>query len=135
MRSILAAFLMAGTFLVLLSSCATVSTEPLGPDELRLLDIHVPGSGRFKVGAMYTVTVRYESGGQPKVQRACFILGSSEPRCARATDTDLGLAGSFQMDIGGNDVGPQRLQIYVDYLREGRLRRSNVVTTLVEVTI
>ena len=134
MKSILVACIMGGVVLLLLSSCATVPTEPLGPDELRLLGIQIPGSGRIRAGVLYTVNVRYESGGQPKIQRTCYSVAGYGPYCSRVTGIDLGWVGSFQMDIGGSDIGPQRLEIYVEYIREGRLRRTNVISTIVEVT-
>jgi len=133
MKSILVTSLIGGVVLLLLSSCATVPTEPLGPDELRLLDIQIPGAGRIKAGALYTINVRYETGGQPKIQRICYSLGGYEPKCSRATGIELGWVGTFQMDIGGNDIGPQPLEIYVEYIREGKIRRTNVVSTTVEV--
>ncbi len=134
MKSISVAFFMGGVVLLLLSSCATVPTEPMGPDELRLLGIQIPGAGRIKAGALYTINVRYESGGQPKVQRTCFSLAGYGPYCSKVTGMDLGLAGTFQMEVGGSDIGPQRLEIYIEYLREGRLRRTNAISTIVEVT-
>ena len=42
MMFILIAFLTGVIVLLLVSSCATVPTEPLASGELRLLDMHVP---------------------------------------------------------------------------------------------
>ena len=134
MKSISVALLTGGVVLLCLFSCATVPTEPLGGDELRLLSVHVPGAGRFRINALYTINVRYESGGQPKVQRMCYSLGNSGPHCAKVTGVETGLTGTFQMDITGTEVGPQRLDIYVEYFREGKLRRTNVISSRVELT-
>jgi hypothetical protein len=134
MKSILVAVFMGAVVLLMVCSCATVPTEPLGSDELRLLSIKIPGSGRIKTGALYTINVRYESGGQPKIEKMCYFMSNRGPYCSKATDLALGLAGEFQMEIGGSDIGPQRLEIYVDYYGERKLRRTNRLSSLLEVT-
>jgi hypothetical protein len=71
-RSIWIYFLTCAVFLILISSCATVPTEPLAPGELRLLSLEVEGAGSVRGDTLIQVKVTFEAEGRPELRKACF---------------------------------------------------------------
>jgi len=131
MRSMLIPFLIGGVVLSVVSSCATVPKGPLASDEVRLLSMDAVGFG-VKANSSFAVNVFYEAAGQPKFKRACFFESGEKPFCFDASDisyTILGTKQAFQVYLPGLVAGPHRLECYVEYVRDGETRKTNVVFT------
>jgi hypothetical protein len=132
-RFILISVLLGGVVL-LLSSCATVPTEPLAPGEVRLLSIEVPGGEGLMEGISYGVNVFFESEDKPDIKRACFKWSGDGPYCYGVKDVNYGSPGYFTVWLRAiNSPGLHRLECYAQYTRDGGTRLTNVVSTQVSV--
>ena len=130
-KSIFWTVLMAGVVLSVVFSCATVPKEPLVPGEMRLLSINVVGAG-VKANSSFAVNVFFDATGSPKIKRACFYEQGEEPSCYDALDISyltLGTKRAFQVYLSGLRTGSHRVECYVEYIREGETRKTNVVFT------
>ena len=131
MKSILMTILLSGIFLLVASSCATVPKEPLAPGEVKLLSMDVVGAG-IKANSSFAVNVFFEAAGNPKIKRACFYESGEKPFCFDARDLSylsLGTKRGFQVYLPGLNVGSHRVECYVEYIRDGEERRTNIVFT------
>jgi hypothetical protein len=125
MKPIVIAVFMAVALLSGISSCATVPAEPLGEGELRLLRISVPENGNLRPGLSYTVEISFEANGKPEINRVVCYCGGEGPYYYRIRDVTYGSPGSFTVDFSVHDAGPQRLECYADYVRDGKKQRTN----------
>jgi len=131
MRSMLMIILLSEIVLVGASSCATMSKAPLTSGELRLLSIDVVGAG-VEANSSFAVNVFFEAAGNPKIRRACFYESGEEPSCFDVSDRSyliLGTKRAFQVYLPGINVGSHRVECYVEYVRDGETRKTNVVST------
>ncbi len=127
MRSILGVF-MGVTILLVIFSCAT--TQPLGEGELRLLRMQVPENGNLRLGHAYKFNFNFESNGSPDIIRAvCTCIGGVQ--VYRPEGISYGSQGRFVLWLYACDYDSHRLECYVDYVSEGKRRRSNSVYGLV----
>ena len=90
MKKVLTLILMTVAILLAISSCATVSKEPLGPGELRLLSMDVSENGNLKTSVAYWVSVNFQADGRPEIRRACFSWSGDGPYCVRVKDVKYG---------------------------------------------
>jgi len=130
MRSMLMIILLSEIVLVGASSCATMSKAPLTSGELRLLSIDVVGAG-VEANSSFAVNVFFEAAGNPKIRRACFYESGEEPSCFDVSDRSyliLGTKRAFQVYLPGINVGSHRVECYVEYVRDGETRKTNVVS-------
>ena len=88
MRSIWLAFLIGGIVIFSISSCATVSREPLASGELRLLGLHVPQREDIKVHFPFVVNINFEADGKPEMRTACFYFSGDGPYCIKVTEVN-----------------------------------------------
>jgi hypothetical protein len=130
MKGALISILMSAAILLAISSCATVSKEPLEPGELRLLSMDVPENGNLKTNIEYRVSLKFKADGNPEIRRACFFWSGDGPYCVRVKDVKYGSDAYVEVPIYGPD-GQYRLDCYVEYVREGRTRRTNTVNSYV----
>jgi len=130
MKGVLTAILMSVVVLLAISSCATVPKEPLGPGELRLLGMDVPENGNLKVGILYRVTITFEADGKPEIRRVCFTWSGDAPRCVRVTNVAYGSDASIEVPLSALP-DTNRLECYVEYVRDGKVRRTNTVFSYV----
>ena len=131
MRSILITILLSGIVLLGVSSCATLPKAPLTSGEVRLLSMDVVGAG-VEANSSFAVNVFFEAAGNPKIKRACFYESGEEPSCFDVSDisyTTLGTKRAFQVYLRGLNVGSHRVECYVEYIRDGVTRKTNVVFT------
>ena len=128
MKGVLTLILMAVAILLAISSCATVSKDPLGPGELRLLSMNVPENGNLKTDVPYWVIVNFQADGNPEIRRVCFSWSGDGPYCvwAKAKDVKYGSDAYVRVSIYGR-LGQNRLECYVEYVRDGRIRKTNTV--------
>ena len=118
--------------LLLVSSCATVPKEPLGPGDLRLTAVEFPEFGGMKKNVKYLAHIKFEGDGRPEIPRACFYWGISGPFCINVMDVNYGTQIA-RIDVPTPQDGMYRFQVFVYYIRDGRNVRSNTVETSVTV--
>lgn len=126
------AILISGAVL-LFSSCATVPTEPLAQGELRLLRIQVLGGEPILSNLTYAVKVFFEADGKPEIKKACFYWSGDGPYCFRVTDVDFGPPGTFRVWLRTNHSGFCKLECYVEYVRDGKSRSTNIVSSQITI--
>jgi hypothetical protein len=115
--------------LLLVFSCATMTTEPLASGEVRLLSMDVLGAG-VEANASFAVNIFFEVAGNPEIKRVCFYESGTEPYCFSASNVSyltLGTKKAFQVNLPGINVGPHRVECYAEYIRNGETRKTNVV--------
>jgi len=129
MRSILSV-LMGVAVLLVISSCAT--TQPLGEGELRLLRMQVPENGNLILSHAYRFNIIFESDGSAEIIRAVCTCADTGQRAYKVEDVNYGSKrGNFNLYLFACAVDSHRLECYVDYVSEGKRRRSNSVFGLV----
>jgi hypothetical protein len=133
MRSVWIHFLAGAVFLILISSCATVPTEPLSPGEVRLLSLEVESAGSVVRDSLVQVKVIFEAEGRPELRRACFYWSDAGPYCTQIKDVSWGSPSLFVTWIRSGKAGVYNLVGYIEYLRDGTPRASNKVSTSVSV--
>jgi hypothetical protein len=133
MKSLLAG-LMGGVITLFVFSCATVPKGPLAPGELRLLSMDVVGSG-LEANTSFAVNVFFEAAGHPELKRACFYESKEEQLCLDVSPDTLGGRRIFQVYLPGISVGPHTVQCYAEYIWNGGIRKTNVITTHISVGV
>ena len=130
MKGVSTLILMTVAILLGISSCATVSKEPLETGELRLLSMDVPENGNLRTGLVYRVRVYFQADGKPEIRRACFSWSGDGPYCVLAKDVNYGSDAYVEVPIYAH-LGQNRLECYVEYVRDGKIRRTNTVISFV----
>ena len=129
MESKLSVIIGLGVLLVI-SACAT--TEPLKEGELRLLKMQVPENGNLRVVGSYRFIINFESDGSAEIIRAVCSCPDTGTSVYRPEDVKYGSGlGNFSLWLSACAYGSQRLECYVDYVSDGKRRRSNSVYGLV----
>lgn len=131
MKLILITVLTGAAFLLGISSCATVPTEPLREGELRLLKMVVPENGNLLVGASYRFNFRFEADGKPEIIRAvCFFSGNG-PHYFKVEGVEYGSQANFNVYLHAYDIGSQTLECYANYVSDGKRKQSNSVSSFI----
>jgi hypothetical protein len=133
MRSIWITVLIGGIVILLISSCATVSKEPLASGELRLLSIHVSMKEDIKVNFPFVVNVNFEADGKPEIRTACFSFSGDGPYCYKVTDVNYGSPGTIKVQVRSKNSGSHSLESYVYYIKDGKVQPTNVVDCNIRV--
>ncbi|HVP80143.1 MAG TPA: hypothetical protein VMV04_19860 [Thermodesulfobacteriota bacterium] len=130
MKRVLTSILASAAILLAVSSCSTVPKGPLEPGEMRLLGLDVPDNGTLKLNVDYYITIKYEADSKPEIRRICFTWSGDGPYCLRPTKLKYSSETGIEVPIKARpDVS--RLECYVEYVREGKVRRTNTVTSYV----
>ena len=132
MRFALIGMLLSGIVLLIVSSCATVPKEPLAPGEIRLLSVEVLGSG-IKDGAAFPVNVFFEGEGRVEIKKACFYESEERQYCSEVSYVTLGTKRAFQVYLPSTKAGSYRVECYAEYVRNGEIRKTNVITTQISI--
>ncbi len=127
MKRVLIGMFVSVALLLGISSCATVPTEPLGEDEIRLLKMYVPENGNLRLALTYSVEISFEANGQPEIHRVVCYCGGEGPYYYKIRDVTYGSPGRFTVDFSAPEAGSQRVECYADYIRGGRKQRTNPV--------
>lgn len=125
MKGFLTPILMSVAILLAISSCATVRKG-----ELRLLSIDVPEKENLKTNVQFWVRINFEADGNPEIRRACFFWSGNGPYCVNVKDVKYGSFAYFQVPLYAR-LGSDSLQCYVEYVRDGKIQRSNAVASFV----
>ena len=119
-------------------SCATAPLlEPLASGEMRLLRLEPP-TGEVLANIQYVYTVLFESDGKPRVTRVCFYWSNDGPYCVRPKKVEYGSPGTIEVELrarppGASSFGTYDLETYVEYIREGKSTRTNIVSNHITV--
>ena len=122
--------LIGAVIMLLGSSCATVPSEPLGPGELRLLDMHVPS--QVTVGFPYELTIIFRADGKPEISKACCTRSDGGLSCFKPKNLKYGSPGNFTIQFLLAGPGSYTMECYAEYLRDGKTQRTNVVSSEVK---
>jgi hypothetical protein len=128
-HTLLMAVLTVGVIFSLVSSCATVPTEPLAPGELRFLSLEVPGGLTIRSSTEYQARIRFQAEGKREIKRICLLYSGDGPYCITKWSLD---AGIITIWLRADRRGNYRLECYAEYNQEGKIRRTNSVTAPVE---
>jgi hypothetical protein len=126
MKAVLTSILMSAVILMAISSCATVAKGPLEPGELRLISVEVPDNGNLKSNVPYRITVKFQADGHPEIRRACLFWSGDGPYCVRVKDVKYGSDAYVEVEIYA-PLGTNRLECFLEYIRDGKVRRTNKV--------
>jgi hypothetical protein len=124
-KGLLTFILLGVAVLSAISSCTTVRKG-----ELRLLNMEVPDNGRLKTNLQFWVRINFEADGNPEIRRACFYWSGDGPHCVSVKKVTYGSLAYFQVPLYAR-LGSDSLQCYVEYVRDGKIQRSNAVAFLV----
>ena len=133
MKGVLTAILMSVAILLAISSCSTVPKGPLEEGELRLLSMAVPDNGNLKMSIQYLVTIYFEADGKPEIRRVCFSWSGEGPYCVSAKNVKYGSERYIEVLLYAQP-NTNRLECYVEYVRDGKIRRTNTLLTYVTGT-
>ncbi len=136
MRQITALFiagLVCGVSLFV-SSCATTSTGPITPGELRLLKIDIPHEGSIKRSLRFVVNINFMADGKPEIRSACFNWSGDGPYCYKVAEVNYGSPGTIRVEVLAKEPGSYALETYVNYVREGRTQRTKVIGTPINIS-
>ena len=131
MRSTPVIILVSGIILLGASSCATMSNTPLATGEVRLLSMDVVGAG-LEANSSFAINIFFEAAGNPKIKRVCFYESRRPQYFFDVSDVSyftLGTKRAFQVRLPGIGPGSHRVECYAEYLRDGEIRRTNVIFT------
>ena len=129
-KRVLTTILASIAILLAVSSCSTVPKGPLEPGEMRLLSLEVPEDGNLKLNIAYLLTIKFKADGDPEVRRACCTWSGEGPRCFRIKGVQYG-SDAFLDVLFYAPEGHHRLECYVEYVRDRRVRRTNIVGSYV----
>jgi len=130
MRGILTSILMIAAVLLTISSCATVPTGPLEEGEVRLLSLNVPDNGVLKMGIQYWVNISFKADGKPEIRRVCMFWSGEGPYCSPVKNVHYGSDAYFEVPLYAQP-DQKRLECYAEYVRDGKIRRTNTVVSYV----
>jgi hypothetical protein len=106
--------------------------EPLAPGEIRLLSMEALGSG-IKEGAAFPVNVFFEGEGRVEIKRACFYESKERQYCSEVSYVTLGTKRAFQVYLPSTKAGSYRVECHAEYVRNGEIRKTNVIATQISI--
>lgn len=130
MKRVLTSILTSVVILSAISSCATVPERPLEPGEIRLLRLDVPDNGNLKANVAHQLTIKFKADGHPEVRRACFTWSGDSLRCIPVKNVKYGSDAYLEVPVYPL-LGHYLLECYVEYVRDGKVRRTNTVGSYV----
>jgi hypothetical protein len=133
MKQITALFIIISGVILFVSSCATAPTGPVASGEVRLLKIDIPHDGSNKRGLPFVVDIKFETDGKPEIKTACFNWSGDGPYCYKVTDVNYGSPGTIRVEPLAKDSGSYALETYVIYIRDGRTKRTKVISTQINI--
>jgi len=126
MKRVLTSIVISVAVLLAISSCATVPTGPLEEGELRLLSLEVPEHGNLQSGVEYRININFKADGKPEIRRVCMTYSGDGPYCAAVKKVIYGSEAYIQIPFYTR-MGEYRLECYVEYVRDGKTRRTNTL--------
>ena len=125
---LLMAVLTGGVIFSLVFSCVTVPTERSTAGELRLLRLDVPGSQTIRNGNEYQVNIAFNADSKPEIRRICFYYSGDGPYGILKWTVST---GTIILWPRADRTDQYQLECYVEYIREGEIKRTNSVGTSV----
>jgi hypothetical protein len=74
------------------------------------------------------VNINFEAEGEPEVRTTCFYFSRDGPHCFKVTDVNDGSPGTTRIQIHTKSPGSRLLECYILYIRDGKIRLTNVVS-------
>lgn len=130
MKRVMTPILTSVAILLVISSCATTPKGPLEPGEMRLLSLDIPENGNLKTGIAYRISINFKADGRPEIRRACFTWSGDGPYCVYVKDVKYGSDAYIELPLYAR-LDSNRLECYVEYVRDGKIRRTNTVLSYV----
>jgi hypothetical protein len=130
MKRVLTSILTSAAILLTISSCATVPEGPLEEGEMRLLSLEVPDKGNLQLSIQYQLTIKFKADGHPQVRRVCFTWSGDGPHCTRPRNVEYGSDANLQV-LFYTPEDRHLLECYVEYVRDGKVRRTNTVSSFI----
>ena len=127
MKRALTSILMSVAVLLAISSCATVPTGPLEEGELRLLNMEIPEHGNLQSGIEYRINIIFQASGKPEIRRVCMTYSGDGPYCSSVKKVIYGSDEKYIQIPFYTRMGEYRLECYVEYVRDGKIRRTNTL--------
>ena len=145
-KLILKAVLMNIAVLLLISSYATITEGQegyfnrdfkMGPSirgEPKLLSMDIPQSWNLSANIEYWATINFDADRDSKIHRACFNFSGGSQSCVDVQERDVSYGANpyFRVSIHV-PVNSKKIDCYAEYVREGEIRRTNIVTYYVVV--
>jgi hypothetical protein len=97
---------------------------------MRLLSLEVPENGNLKVNIEYQLTIKFKADGRPQVRRACFTWSGDGPHCIQVKSAEYGSDASLHVPFRP-PLDRHLLECYVEYVRDGKARRTNTVSSYI----
>ncbi len=98
-----------------------------------MLSIDVLGNEGIKARSSYEVGIHFEADGKPEIETACFSWSGDRPSCYKVKDVEFGSPGTIKVRLRTNDPGEYILEGYVEYVRDGKKQKTNVVSSQILV--
>ena len=135
MKSILVGVLVGTVLLLMISSCATVPTEPLGQGEVRLLSVDFPERIDIKQKSRCVVNIEFEARDNPQITRVYAEWAGAGSHYINKMEVSYENRLIRVVDVPTPEKrGSYGFKVYVYYVRDGRIQQTNVVETSVSVT-
>jgi len=145
-KGFLSIVLMSVPVLLVIFSCATVTTGPEGlsfslgkkqppiADDLELLSIDVPHSGNLSANVEYWATIDFVVRSKIAISKACFNFSGGRQNCVdiQAKDVLYGSHTYFRVPIHV-PADSKRIDCYVEYILDETAKRTNAVSYYVIV--
>ena len=125
--------LMIGAILLLVSSCATVPTEPLASGEMRLLSLEVQQKEDLRESLPIVVHISFVANDNPEIVTACFFWSGNGPSCSKVTYLNYGTPGMIKVQLLPKSAGLIALEGYIVYKKDGKTVSTNVVGTNIRI--
>jgi len=125
--------LLSGAILLLVFSCATVPTEPLGPGEMKLLSLEVPQKEDLRESLPFVVQISFLADNNPEIVTACFFWSGNGPYCSKVTYLNYGTPGTIKVQLLPKSTGVIALEGYIVYKNDGKNLSTNVVGTNIRI--
>jgi hypothetical protein len=127
--------LLAGSFLSMVSSCATMPKESPPSGELKLIKINVPEAESIRVNSPYTVYIHFESEGEgkPDIKDVCFTWSGDGPHCFKVANLYPGSPSTIKVQVRASPPGSHQLECFALYNKDGKIKRTNDVSTRIRV--
>ncbi len=130
MKKVLISILASFAILLVISSCATVPQGPLGPGEVRLLSLDVPENGNLQTTVPYMVGIKFKADGHPDIRKVCYSWSGENLRCVPVKNVKYGSDAGVDISVYA-PAGQTELRCYIEYIRDGKVVRTNTVTSFV----
>ncbi len=103
--------------------------EPPSGGELKLLSMDIPQSWDLSTNTEYQATIKFETHRDPNIRRACFKFSGGAQSCVDVQAKDVAYPSHPYLRVPIRiPAGTKRIDCYAEYIRDGKIRRTNIIT-------